>query len=100
MWADISTIKNFQDELKFPNLGKLSKLILLLPHSNAESERIFSIVNDVKTKKRNRLGNDALNGVAVVRSAFQDSDTNCFSFPVTETHLKLFNKQQIYKSQV
>ena len=55
MWHEISSTKSFEDEIKFPNLGKLSKLILSLPHSNAEAERIFSIVNDVKTKTETDL---------------------------------------------
>jgi len=42
----------------FPNLESLVKVVFSLPHSNAEIERIFSIVTDVKNKKQNRLSND------------------------------------------
>lgn len=53
MWKEISMLKNLMiDSTSFPNLSMLSKLILTLPHSNAEAERVFSIVNDVKTKKK------------------------------------------------
>jgi len=62
-WHYISNLKDFKDETMFPNLSKLAQIFLTLPHSNAEAERIFSIVTDVKTKKRNRLGNDSLNSI-------------------------------------
>lgn len=52
MWDEISILKNLVNDTPcFPNLSMLAKLILTLPHSNAEAERVFSIVNDVKTKK-------------------------------------------------
>jgi len=37
----------------FPNLELLVEAVFFLPHSNAEAERISSIVTDVKNKKRN-----------------------------------------------
>jgi len=36
----------------FPNLESLVEVVFPLPHSNAEVKRIFSIVTDVKNKKR------------------------------------------------
>ena len=96
MWDFIANAKDFTDELKFSNIGKLAKLVLTLPHSNAEAERIFSIVSDVKTKKRNRIGDEALGAVAVVRSAFQAKGLDCCSFKVTSTHLSLHNSDVLY----
>jgi len=78
----------------FPNIPKLAKLVLTLPHSNAESERIFSIVNEVKTKKRNKIGNDSLNAVAIIRSSFQNMGiNNCTTFKVTKYHIDLHNSK-------
>jgi len=45
--------------------------ILSLPHSNADAERIFSIVTDVKNKKRNRMNIENLNAICKIRSNFQ-----------------------------
>jgi hypothetical protein len=59
MWNEL-TEQNFHGEKKFANIGKLAKIVLSLPHSNAESERIFSVVNDVKTAKRNKIGDNTL----------------------------------------
>lgn len=75
----------------------LAVLIPSLPHSNAEAERIFSKMNDVKTKKRNRIGNDALNAVTIIQSSFNDENINCINFEVTKKHLDLHNSSNLYK---
>jgi len=69
-WREISALKNFSDEPVFPELTKLARCAMTLPHSNAEAERIFSIVTDAKSKRRNRMGVENLNAIAVVRSSF------------------------------
>lgn len=39
----------------FPNISKLMRIILTLPHSNASSERIFSMLKKIKTEQRSLL---------------------------------------------
>lgn len=58
MWKKIVEFKDFNDKKVFINLDLLVQIVLSFLHSNAEAERIFSIVTDVKIKKRNRLFND------------------------------------------
>jgi len=65
MWKSIAEFTNFDGEKMFPNLESLVKVVLSFPHSNAEAERIFSIVTDVKNKKRNRLANDTVSLVCI-----------------------------------
>lgn len=82
-WKQISEIKKIDGTECFPNLIKLVKYCLCMPHSNAEAERIFSLVTDIKTKKRNRIGAEFLNALCVIRSSFQDENLNCVSFEPT-----------------
>lgn len=79
-WWSLSKIKCFDETLLFPSLSKLAKMVLSLPHTNADSERIFSIVTAVRTKKRNKLGHDSLNAVCIIRSHFQDCKTDCTKY--------------------
>lgn len=95
-WHTISKIKDYSDTYQYFNISKLAQICLSLPHSNAEAERIFSVVTDVKTKKRNRLGDDTLNSIAVIRSAYAAKEINCLNFEVTEKHLKLHNSDNLY----
>jgi len=96
MWKKILEFKNFNDEKMFPNLESLVETVLSFPHSNAEAERIFSIVNDVKNKKRNRLSNKTVSAICTIRSSFQAKGINCTNFDVDSEHLKLHNPQNLY----
>ena len=58
IWAYLSRRKSPDGcSLRFPNLAKIAQLILVLPHSNAGEERIFSMVRLNKTY-RSRLSLD------------------------------------------
>ncbi|EZA49262.1 hypothetical protein X777_12457, partial [Ooceraea biroi] len=59
------------DNLKYPNSRSLVNAIGSLPHSNVDPERIFSILPDVKTKKRNRLSSTNINATCVLKSALK-----------------------------
>lgn len=99
MWHKIVTYKDFNDEIIFPNLKLLIEVVLSFPHSNAEAERIFSIVTDVKNKKRNRLSNDTVSAICVVRSSFQAEGINCINFEIDPRHLELHNTQNLYRNK-
>jgi len=96
MWKNILDSKNFDGTKIFPNLESVIETVLSLPHSNAEAERIFSIVTDVKNKKRNRLSNDTVSAICIVRSSFQDANKNCTNFQVDSRHLELHNTLNLY----
>lgn len=43
---------------RVPLLVSVAKAVFILPHGNAEVERIFSCLNDTVSKKRNRISGD------------------------------------------
>lgn len=96
MWKKILEFKNFNEEKMFPNLELLIEAVLSFPHSNAEAERIFSIVSDIKSKKRNRLTNETVSAMCTIRSSFQAEGINCTNFEIDSEHLKLHNSQNLY----
>ncbi|XP_063990563.1 uncharacterized protein LOC135169455 [Diachasmimorpha longicaudata] len=98
-WNEVSELKDFTDSVMFPNLTKLTKIILCLPHSNAEAERIFSIVTDVKPRKRNKLGTDCLKSICQIRSSNQCHKVDCTTFQVHQDHLDLHNSNNLYPKQ-
>ena len=71
----------------FPNLQLLVEAVLSLPHSNAEAERIFSIITDAKNKERNWLSNDTISTICVTRSSFQAEGITCTNFEIDPRHL-------------
>jgi len=100
MWNKIFEKKTCDGKPLFPNLEKLVYAVLSLPHSNAEAERIFSIVTDVKNKKRNRINIETLNAICKVRSSFQAKNVDCRTFKVDSRHLELHNNENLYVSSM
>ena len=47
-------------DARFRNLSKLMKALLCIPHSNASSERVFSMVRKIVTENRMRMDNSTL----------------------------------------
>ena len=55
VWHHISTMRDPDNTLRFARLSQIVKLILVIPHSNAEEERVFSMVRKNKTAFRPSL---------------------------------------------
>jgi len=85
-----------EGELYFPNLRLLLSVVRALPHSNAEAERVFSLIPDAKTKKRNNMSTETLNSICVIRYALKDNDKTARTMTVTREHLNLM--ENIYKN--
>ena len=51
IWAYLKTVKHADNSLVFKKLADVALLVLTLPHSNAEEERVFSLV----TKKQDQV---------------------------------------------
>ena len=55
IWASLTSMISPDGRPRFPMLGNVAKLVLVLPHSNAEEERLFSMVRKNKTAFRPNL---------------------------------------------
>jgi hypothetical protein len=73
----------------FLNISKFMCVIMSLPHSNADTERAFSCVTNIKTKKRNNLNVDTIEALLIVKSLF-DNDYEKLELPDS---VILFNDQ-------
>jgi len=56
------------------------------------------LVTDVKNKKRNRLLNETISAICIMRSSFQVKGINCINFGVFLDHLKLHNMRNLYNA--
>ena len=59
VWGAISQLKLAEGSHRFPTVSKL-KAFMCIPHSNASSERAFSMLTKVAMEFRSELGHDAL----------------------------------------
>ena len=66
-WHAISQIKDcLETEYHYSTTTKLAKATLVIPHGNADTERLFSHIGLNKMKHRNRLGISTLNSLLTV----------------------------------
>ncbi|MGH0136804.1 UNVERIFIED_CONTAM: hypothetical protein FKN15_013321 [Acipenser sinensis] len=80
VWAHMATIKSPVTGMpKLPRLSKVAQLILTLPHSNADAERVFSMIGLNKTDTRNAL---ALEGTlsSIMTIKMSGMEPNCFKY--------------------
>lgn len=54
-WHELLRNSSEEEFIKFKNLAAFVLKVLSIPHANADCERVFSKINLVKTKTRNRL---------------------------------------------
>jgi hypothetical protein len=74
-WQKMGTLETIEGNFRFPNLVNLAKCLIALPHSNADTERVFSIVRKIVTDYRTELDQSTL--CALVACKLND-DSKCF----------------------
>nr|XP_033948172.1 uncharacterized protein LOC117453467 [Pseudochaenichthys georgianus] len=79
-WGNMASMKNKVTGMsRFGRLSRIAKLVLVLPHSNADAERVFSVVGLNKTKTRNSLALDGtLSSIMTVKMA--NLEPQCFKW--------------------
>lgn len=70
-WGKMYNFKNENNVFPFRNLAKFILNILSLPHANADCERIFSLMNIIKSKIRNNLNNDSVSKITLAKEAMK-----------------------------
>ncbi|GBP79772.1 hypothetical protein EVAR_56680_1 [Eumeta japonica] len=81
-WWHVSKLKKGDGSVMFPLLSTLTRKLLCLPHSTAMVERLFSSINLMKTKLRNKLSTTTIKGTLHTKSEIK----NCFEFNATNDH--------------
>ena len=85
VWGYLATMKSADGQLMFKRLSKVAKLVLVLPHSNAGEERVFSMVRKNKTSFRSSLSMEGtLSSILTVKLA----DINAVKFEPSSELLK------------
>lgn len=85
-WGNLEEVMNpGTREVKYGVLCRLCKALCVLPHSNTECERIFSMVRHIKTDFRNQLGNSTLCSLlAIKRNELQNRQQTCFNIDISK----------------
>ena len=84
-WGKVFKLKTVLNVDRFPNMKKVYATLLCLPHSNADSERVFSHVRKVHTEYRKTMGIDTLTSYLQVKL---NCDDPCYKINPSEEMLK------------
>ncbi|KYN50097.1 hypothetical protein ALC62_00125, partial [Cyphomyrmex costatus] len=103
-WNEVSNKKGAAEKSEFDELARFALDALCLPHSNADCERIFSRVNLIKTKYRNKLKIETVNGSilateCVKRQCAEEEKSNCVTFKPTEKMFERMTANVLYPKQ-
>jgi len=74
-WQEIGRMKTLCGTPRFPNFTRLAKCILSLPISNADTEKVFSIVRKIVTDYRTEMDQSTL---CALVSCKLNSNSNCY----------------------
>lgn len=84
-WTKLLHLEEITGEKLLKHLPKVALEILSLPHSNADCERIFSKINNMKTKSRNKLITETVKGLLLTSEGVNG---DCSSFKPSNEMLK------------
>lgn len=83
-WAKVAAYKNAAGINTFQDISDFAIAILSLPHSNAEVERVFSAMNIVKNKLRNKISEKTLNSILLIRNQLRIKNKNCSTYDLPD----------------
>ena len=75
----------FSQNPRFKLLAKLAKSCCVIPVSNADPERVFSVLKKIQTEMRSELNNDTICSLMCVK---QNQDISCFQYEPSDNLLK------------
>ncbi|XP_058645892.1 uncharacterized protein LOC131548545 [Onychostoma macrolepis] len=91
---DCQAVLNYKDssgEQCFKDLALFALSLLAMPLSNADVERVFSQMNHVKSKLRNRMGQKTLSSILCIRYGLRRLGICCKDFVTSQEMLQRFN---------
>lgn len=82
---------------EYKSVSQFSLNLLILPHSSVDCERIFSQVNLIKTKIRNSLSNESINGTLLAKQHIVNEAGSCANFKLNNEIMAKSTSKVLYK---
>ncbi|XP_025206232.1 uncharacterized protein LOC112602391 [Melanaphis sacchari] len=99
-WSEVNNFTDAGGNNPFEDLAALVLTILSLPWSNAACERIFSQMNIVKSKSRNRMKSPMLISLLHIRSGLKRNKKCCHNFKFPDSIVKSIGTMNVYNCNV
>lgn len=108
-WKEVKNTKRFWTEVHkyrdgvncnpLKELADFALSALVLPHSNAEVERVFSQMNIVKNKLRNRMETKMANSLLGIRAGLRRNEKCCYNYELPPEVLKMIGTLKAYSEK-
>nr|XP_022907493.1 uncharacterized protein LOC111418993 [Onthophagus taurus] len=96
IWNEVNKIESGDGTSMFRTLVNFVFNILILPHSSANVERVFSQINLMKTNQRNKLDADTISALLHTKSYI--GENNCHDFIVEKKIIQSMTSHNLYKN--
>lgn len=97
--AFCAEVKKYRDSAginPYEDLASAAVSVLLIPHSNAEVERLFSQMGVIKNKLRNRMSLQTLSSILYIRYGLRLVRDACYEHKLPDKVLQLFATSAAY----
>lgn len=95
-WVEVNNYTDASGENPLKELSELALTTLSLPFSNAEVERVFSQMNLIKNKTRNKMGTELLTSLLQIRSGLKRHGKCFHNFILPNEVIKNIGTSSIY----
>lgn len=95
-WSEVNDFTDAAGNNPFSDLVSLALSVLSLPWSNAACERIFSQMNIIKNKTRNRMQSPMLVSLLHVRSGLKRNNKCCNNFKLPDSVVRPIGTMEVY----
>ena len=90
LWSEVKGYRDAGGSYPFFKLASFAITMLCVPYSNAEVERMFSQMNIVKNKMRNRLASETLTAIVSIRAGLKRHGNQCLGSLNYRLHFKRY----------
>lgn len=98
-WSEVHKYRDASNCNPLKELADFALSVLVLPHSNAEVERVFSQMNIVKSKLRNRMETKMANAILGIRAGLRRNDKCCYNYELPPDVLKKIGTTETYSER-
>lgn len=95
-WSEVYSFQDSASHNPFKELANLALTVLCIPWSNAACERVFSQMNLIKTKLRNKMKSPMLISLLHIRSGLKRNKKCCHNFVLPDTVIKKIGTNDVY----
>lgn len=98
-WSEVWRYRDASGENPFKELSEFALGVLVLPFSNADIERVFSTLNIVKNKYRNKMTTTMVNAILSVRYGLKRVEKCCKDYVFPHDILAKIGTKECYQME-